>query len=163
MPRDWGNLFVISKTSISPRHKFYPFAFIFSYLSVTCWHLFVISRYILRLRFWIVFVITMISLNRVSVPYILLSFWPGWWKSFFIPRTSLYRGSLNRSSTVIKITKQLVRLFCGLYTKDQELALSRLVHGVLSRRVRVRFPNVTPNPSFIFFPFLVALSSFKYL
>ena len=73
----------------------------------------------------------------------------------------LYRGSLNRSSTVIKITKQLVRLFCGLYTKEQELALSRLGHGLLCRRVRVRFPNVTPNPSFNFFPFLVALSGFK--
>ena len=96
-----------------------------------------------------------------SIPGILLSFWPGWWKSFFVPRASLYRGSLNRSSTVIKITKQLVRLFCGLYTKEQELALSRLVHGLLCRRVRVRFPNVTPNPSFNFFPFLVALSSLK--
>ena len=57
------------------------FAFIFSYLSATCCHLFVISRYILRSRFWIAFVITRISLNRGSlnggsVPYILFSFWP---------------------------------------------------------------------------------------
>ena len=36
------------------------FAFIFSYLSVTCWNLFIISRYILHLPFWIVFVITRI-------------------------------------------------------------------------------------------------------
>ena len=33
------------------------FAYIFSYLLVTCWNLFVISSYIWRLRFWIVFVI----------------------------------------------------------------------------------------------------------
>ena len=33
------------------------FAYIFSYRLVTCWNLFVISSYIWRLRFWIVFVI----------------------------------------------------------------------------------------------------------
>ena len=148
--------FFISKTSISPRHKFYPLAFIFSYLSVTCWRLFVISRNILRLRVWIVFVITTISLNQVSVPYpgILLSFWPGWWKSFFIPRTSLYRGSLNRSSTVIKITKQLVRLFCGLYNMEQGLGLNRFVHSTAfcaggSKFVSQMWPQILLSTSFL--------------
>ena len=41
-----------------------------------------------------------VSLYRGSFPYILLLLGPG--KSFVIPRTSLYRGSLNRGSTVLK-------------------------------------------------------------
>ena len=66
------------------------FAFMFTYLSVTCWHSFVISRNILGLRSWIVFVGTRISLNRGSVPYILLLFWPGWILSFFISKAVIF-------------------------------------------------------------------------
>ena len=63
-------------------------------------------KVILHMHLWIVFMITRILLNQGSlyqgsVPYILLSFWMGWRKLFVIPRTSLYRGSLNRGSTVV--------------------------------------------------------------
>ena len=62
------------------------FRFIFSYLSVTCWHLFITSRYTLCLHFWIALVMTRISINQGSVPYIWLQFWPGWRKLFIIQR-----------------------------------------------------------------------------
>ena len=46
-----------------------------------------------------------------------------------------------------------------LRTKDQR---SWLVRGLLCGMSRVRFPGVTSNPCFDFFPFRIALSSFKY-
>ena len=69
------------------------------------------------------FVITTIllcqgSLFRGSVPYILLSLWPGRRISFVIPRTSLYRGLLNRGPTVLSsnffIKMQVNELACVL-------------------------------------------------
>ena len=40
--------------------------------------------------------------------------------------------------------------------------ISQLVRGLVCGRFRVRSPSATTNPSFDFFPFRVALSSFKY-
>ena len=80
------------------KHKFYPHWSV-SHSSLVIFRSHVDMLYF-TFRFFIVFVITRISLNRGSVPYILLYLWPGWRKSFVIPRTSLYRGSLNRGSTV---------------------------------------------------------------
>ena len=67
----------------------------------------IVIRYIevvLRLGFWIIFVISKNSLFRGSIPSILLQLWPGHKISFVISRTSLNRGSLNRGSTVLFIS-----------------------------------------------------------
>ena len=92
-------------------HKFYPWWSILHSIFITCWHTAVYSllwSYILCLHFWIVFIMTRISWNRGSqywgsVQYILLLFWLGWRKLFVVPRTLLYRGSLNRSSSVTRL------------------------------------------------------------
>ena len=90
-------------------HTFYPRWSVLHSSLATFGHMLTFIRYmkvILHMHFWIVFVITRILLNQgslyqASVPYILLSFWMGWRKLFVIPRTSLYRGLLNRGSTVV--------------------------------------------------------------
>ena len=53
---------------LSCTHKCYPCWSVWHSCFITCWHLFVILRYILYLCLWIVFVVTRISLNLGSVP-----------------------------------------------------------------------------------------------
>ena len=92
-------------------HKFYPCWCVWYSSFITWWHLFVILRKILRLRSWIVFACyneDFVKSRFSSIHFTV--FWPGWRKSFVIPRISLNKGSLNRDSTVdtiIRIEKQI--------------------------------------------------------
>ena len=80
------------------------FLLVFSHFSfVTCWHLFVISGYIICLCLWIVFIIT----RHIEARYIEVlsrTFYCNFGRDelywLVIPRTLLFRGSLNRGSTV---------------------------------------------------------------
>ena len=78
----------------------------------------IVIRYIevvLRLGFWIIFVISKNSLFRGSIPSILLQLWPGHKISFVISRTSLNRGSLNRGSTVLCSRSQFIALIMEIF------------------------------------------------
>ena len=89
-------------------HKCYPWWSILHSIFVKCWHTAVYSllwSYILCLHFWIVFIMTRISLNRGLVPYILLLFWPGWRKLF-----AESRFHCN------KITDWRIKLYCRSFT-----------------------------------------------
>ena len=80
-----------------------------------------------------------------SVPYILLLFWPGWRKLFVVPRTLLYRGSLNQSSTVTRLLiggLNCTVLYCTfqLLTRDMDL------HGWLGAvKQPNKFDNIQPQ------------------
>ena len=134
---------------------------------VTCWRTTVYSllwSYILCLHFWIVFIMTRISWNPGSqywgsVPYILLLFWPGWRKLFVVPRTLLYRGSLNRGSTVTRLL--IGGLNCTvLYCNFQLLTTVMDLHGWLGAvKEPIEFDNIQPQNDHVVLILVFDLSS----